>query len=78
MTVDRIESKTDILIDAIALGTILIDATDHRTLDGITFHHSNAALVTAGVTAVAVKCTGSVGFVNPTVRIGGFHSIAFF
>ena len=78
MAVDRIESKTDILIDAITLGAILIVATDHRTLDGITFHHRNAALVASGVAAVAVYGARCFGLIDSAVRIIRFHSIAFF
>ena len=78
MAIHGIQCKADIFVDAITLGTILIVATDHRTLDGITFHHRNAALVASGVTAVAVYGARCFGLIDSAVRIVRFHSIAFF
>ena len=78
MAIYGIQSETDLFVDAITLGTIFVISADHRPLDGVTFHHGNAALVASRVTTVAVKCTGGFGFVDPTVRIGGFHGVAVF
>ena len=78
MAVDCIEGEADIFIDAVTLGAILVIATDHRTLDSVTLHNSNAALVTSGVATVAIKSAGGFSFIDSAVRIVRLHSIAFF
>ena len=75
MAVDRVQCERDILVHAVALGTVLILPPDHGALDGVAFHHGDAALVAAGVPAVGVQRPGGVRLVDPAVGIVRHHGV---
>ena len=69
MAVNGIQRERYILIDAITLGTVFLIPPDHGALEGVTLHHGNAALVTAGVAAVGIEGAGGVCLIHTTVRV---------
>ena len=73
MTVGSIQREGHILIDAAALGTVLVGSSDHGTLHS---HHSHAALVAGGIAAAPVQTAGSVRFIKTAVRIVRLHGVA--
>ena len=75
VSVHGIERERNILVDAIALGTVLVLATDHGTLNGVALNNSNAALVAGGIAAVAVKRPCGFRFVDAAVGIVRLHCV---
>ena len=70
-----IECERYILVDAVALGTVLVLSTDHGALNGVALHNGNAALVAGGIAAVAVKRPCGFRFVDAAVGIVRLHGI---
>src|SRR5699024_1215282 len=75
MAVGSIQREGHILIDAAALGTVLVGPSDHGALHS---HHSHAALVVGRVTAVCVQTAASIRFIKTAVWVVRLHGMALF
>ena len=82
MAVGRIERERHILVQTIALRTVLVLAPDHGALNTecrlALFHadNGNTALVTRGTAAVPVKGAGGLGFIDAALGVGRAHGVA--
>ena len=75
MTVGGIQREGHILIDAAALGTVLVGPSNHGALHS---HYGHTALVAGGIAAAPVQTAGSIRFIKTAVRIVRLHGVALF